>query len=221
MKRKSVLILSGGLDSTTLLYHMVRDLDLDVYALSVNYGQRHLREVTAAMASCKRLGVKLELVDLSSLVGLISNSALTSQSIEVPEGAYNEESMKATVVPNRNMILLSAAIGYAVNIGAPAVYYGAHSGDHSVYPDCRPEFVERMQEVSRIANWQSVEIMVPFLFKSKTGILREGLRLGVDYSLTWTCYRGGAKACGKCGSCDERLGAFKELGVKDPLEYED
>ena len=128
--------------------------------------------------------------------------------------------MKSTVVPNRNMILLSLAVGYAVSVGAAQVYYGAHSGDHAIYPDCRPEFVQKMNDVCQIANYESVEIFSPYLTVNKTAILTDGLNMGLDYSNTWTCYNGREKACGKCGACQERLEAFAENKVTDPIEYE-
>jgi len=158
-------------------------------------------------------------VDISAINQLIGGSSLTSD-IEVPEGHYEEESMKQTVVPNRNMILLSMAIGYAVSLEAEKVYYGAHSGDHAIYPDCRPEFVQKMNDVSAIANYQPVEIYSPYLQVSKIDILTDGLKMGLDYSLTWTCYNGREKACGKCGACQERLEAFEKNGCTDPLAYE-
>jgi 7-cyano-7-deazaguanine synthase len=128
--------------------------------------------------------------------------------------------MKQTVVPNRNMILLSLAVGYAVSLDANEVYYGAHSGDHAIYPDCRPEFVHRMNDVCGIANYTPVKIMTPYIDDSKTAILTDGLKMGLDYSQTWTCYNGREKACGKCGACEERLEAFSENNATDPLEYE-
>ena len=118
------------------------------------------------------------------------------------------------------MILLSLAVGYAVSVGASQVYYGAHSGDHAIYPDCRPEFVQKMNDVCQIANYESVEIFSPYLEVNKTAILADGLRMGLDYSNTWTCYNGRTKACGKCGSCQERLEAFSENKMVDPIAYE-
>jgi 7-cyano-7-deazaguanine synthase len=128
--------------------------------------------------------------------------------------------MKSTVVPNRNMILLSLAVGYAVSVEAAQVYYGAHSGDHAIYPDCRPEFVMKMNEVCKIANYQAVEIFSPYLANSKSDILTDGLKMGLRYDDTWTCYNGRAQACGKCGACQERLEAFADNNVTDPLTYE-
>jgi 7-cyano-7-deazaguanine synthase len=128
--------------------------------------------------------------------------------------------MKSTVVPNRNMILLSLAIGYAVSENAQAVYYGAHSGDHAIYPDCRPEFVRQMNVVSKLANYEPVEVVAPYLDVDKNAILADGLKMGLDYSNTWTCYNGRDKACGKCGACIERLEAFAANKQSDPLSYE-
>ncbi|HEX7762239.1 MAG TPA: 7-cyano-7-deazaguanine synthase, partial [Cellvibrio sp.] len=138
----------------------------------------------------------------------------------VPEGHYAADNMKSTVVPNRNMILLSLAVGYAVSLNAQQVYYGAHSGDHFIYPDCRPEFVQKMHDVCQIANYEPVDIVSPYLQQNKIDILRDGLSMGLDYSKTWTCYNGREKACGKCGSCQERLEAFSLNNATDPLPYE-
>jgi 7-cyano-7-deazaguanine synthase len=128
--------------------------------------------------------------------------------------------MKSTVVPNRNMIMLSLAIAYAVSIGTDKVYYGAHAGDHAIYPDCRPEFLEKMNDVAAIANYEAVNIYAPYLDGNKETILEDGFVMGVDYADTWTCYNGRNKACGKCGACQERLEAFKAVGKTDPLMYE-
>jgi 7-cyano-7-deazaguanine synthase len=218
MSQKVVVIFSGGMDSFTVLNLAVKQ-GLEVFALSFNYGQRHKKELDYAALACKALNVHHKIVDISAINQLIGGSSLTSD-IEVAEGHYEEESMKSTVVPNRNMILLSMAVGYAVSIDANKVYYGAHSGDHAIYPDCRPEFVHKMNDVCAIANYEAVEIVTPYLDVSKTAILTAGLKMGLDYNLSWTCYNGREKACGKCGACQERLEAFTENGVTDPLEYE-
>jgi 7-cyano-7-deazaguanine synthase len=218
MVQKIVVIFSGGMDSFTVL-NLAAKAGHDIYALSFDYGQRHKKELDYASRACLALGINHKIIDISAINELIAGSSLTSD-IAVAEGHYAEESMLTTVVPNRNMILLSMAVGYAVSIGAGQVYYGAHSGDHDIYPDCRPEFVARMNEVCAIANYQSVEIVTPFLRDSKTTILTAGLDMGLDYNLTWTCYNGRDLACGKCGACQERLEAFAENKVDDPLEYE-
>lgn len=218
MKQKAVVIFSGGMDSFTVLNKAIID-GIEVYALSFNYGQRHKKELDYAARACKNLGVHHKIVDISAINQLIGGSSLTSD-IDIPEGHYEQETMKSTVVPNRNMILLSMAIGYAVSIEATKVYYGAHSGDHAIYPDCRPEFVVKMNDVSAIANYEPVEIVCPYLMVSKTAILTDGLKMGLDYGQTWTCYNGREKACGKCGACQERLEAFSLNNSQDPLEYE-
>ena len=217
-REKAVVVYSGGMDSFTLLNRVHRE-GLEVYPLSFDYGQRHSKELQVASGVCRELGIHHKVVDINAINTLTGGSSLTSD-IDVPEGHYEEESMKATVVPNRNMILLSLAVGYAVSIESTKVYYGAHSGDHAIYPDCRPEFVDRMNDVCAIANYDAVEIATPYLDQSKIEILADGLQMGLDYSNTWTCYNGREMSCGKCGACQERLEAFERNGVTDPLEYE-
>lgn len=218
MSEKVVVIYSGGMDSFTVLNRALKD-GYQVYALSFNYGQRHVKELECASAVCEELGVEHKIVDISAINSLIGGSSLTDD-IDVPEGHYEEESMKSTIVPNRNMILLSLAIGYAVSLKASKVYYGAHSGDHAIYPDCRPEFVQKMNDVSLIANYDAVEVYSPYLTQTKIDILTDGLSMGLDYSKTWTCYNGREKACGKCGACQERLEAFELNKAVDPIAYE-
>lgn len=213
-----VVIYSGGMDSFTLL-HLARAQGHKVHALFFNYGQRHVRELDAARAVCEAEGIPHKVIDIRAMSEVMSGSALTSDA-EIPEGHYEEENMKATVVPNRNMILLSLATGYAVTVNAQAVWYGAHGGDHAIYPDCRPEFVEKMDAVCRVANYEPVAVKAPFMTLDKGEILAEGLKLGLDYGQTWTCYNGREKACGQCGSCVERLEAFATHGIEDPLAYE-
>jgi len=215
---KVVVIYSGGMDSFTVLNKAVND-GFDVYALSFDYGQRHVKELEYAANVCKQLNIHHKIVDISAINSIISGSSLTDD-IDVPEGHYESENMKQTVVPNRNMILLSLAVGYAVSLEANKVYYGAHSGDHAIYPDCRPEFVQKMQDVCAIANYEAVDIVVPYLNEDKIEILADGLKMGLDYALTWTCYNGREKACGKCGACQERLEAFKLNNATDPRSYE-
>ena len=218
MSQKVVVIYSGGMDSYTVLNKAIRQ-GYEVYALSFDYGQRHVKELKVAADVCAELNISHKVVDISAINQLIGGSSLTDD-IDVPEGHYEEESMKSTVVPNRNMILLSLAVGYAVSMEANKVYYGAHSGDHAIYPDCRPEFVEKMNDVCAIANYEAIEIVTPYLKVSKTAILTDGLRMGLDYGKSWTCYNGREHACGKCGACQERLEAFRDNNATDPLEYE-
>lgn len=218
MPNKVVVIYSGGMDSFTVLHKAIQ-AGHDVYALSFNYGQRHVRELQCAAEVCQELGINHKIVDISAINQLLAGSSLTDN-IDIPEGHYAADNMKSTVVPNRNMILLSLAVGYAVSLGASQVYYGAHSGDHFIYPDCRPEFVQKMHDVCQIANYEPVDIVSPYLSQTKIEILADGLAMGLDYSKTWTCYNGREKACGKCGSCQERLEAFTLNNTTDPLPYE-
>ncbi|WP_421856972.1 7-cyano-7-deazaguanine synthase QueC [Marinomonas sp.] len=218
MSEKAVVVYSGGMDSFTVLNTAIQN-GLDVYALSFNYGQKHSKELEVATQVCRELGISHKVVDITAINSLMANSSLTGDT-EIPEGHYEDDNMKSTVVPNRNMVLLSMAIAYAVSLEAGKVYYGAHSGDHHIYPDCRPEFVGAMNAVSKIANYQSVEIVTPFLHSSKGEILKAGLDMNLNYANTWTCYNGREKSCGKCGACYERLEAFAEQGQTDPLDYE-
>ncbi|WP_417331363.1 7-cyano-7-deazaguanine synthase QueC [Halomonas cupida] len=216
----TVVVYSGGMDSYTVLHRVLRETP-NVHALSFHYGQRHSRELDVARDVCNRLGIEHQVVDITAIHGLIDNSALTDASRAMPDGDYAEDNLTATVVPNRNMILLSLAIAKAVNVGASRVAYGAHGGDHVLYPDCRPAFVEAMNDVAAIANFSPVEIHAPYLRASKSEILADGLAMGLDYGETWTCYEGRELACGRCGSCRERLAAFAAHGVTDPLVYAD
>ena len=218
MKPKAVVIYSGGMDSYTVL-HLALEQGYEVHAVSFNYGQRHSKELDVAVRVCADLGVSHKLVDITAINQLLQGSSLTSTAIDIPTGEYEEDSMKSTVVPNRNMILLSMAIGYAVSLGSTQVFYGAHAGDHDIYPDCRPEFVDAMNVVSAIANYDDVQIISPFLHASKLAILQAGLAMGLDYQHTWTCYLGQERACGQCGSCVERLDAFSQAGLTDPVPY--
>jgi 7-cyano-7-deazaguanine synthase len=222
--KKAIVVLSGGMDSATALYQAKAD-GFEVYAISFDYGQRHKKELDFAKALALKAGaVEHHIVNLTSITELISNSSLTNEAINVPEGHYAADNMKLTVVPNRNMIMYSVAIGYAVNIGAKAMYVGVHTGDHTIYPDCRPEFIESLDVIAKIANEGFIEkdfrVLAPFMYKSKADIAAIGAELQVPYELTWSCYKGGEKHCGKCGTCVERKEAFQLADVKDPTEYE-
>jgi 7-cyano-7-deazaguanine synthase len=218
MSEKAVVIYSGGMDSFTILQRAYKD-GYDLYPLTFDYGQKHSKEIDYARRVCNELKLPHRIIDITAINQLLQSSSLTSDK-SIPEGHYEADNMKSTVVPNRNMILLSLAIGYAVDIGASKVFYGAHSGDHAIYPDCRPEFVRAMNAVANIANYEPVEIVTPYLQGDKISILRDGLAMGLDYGKTWTCYNGREKACGKCGSCVERLEAFTLNNSVDPLPYE-
>ena len=214
---KSLLILSGGVDSTTLLYDLISQ-GYEVEAITFDYNQKHRKEIECAVKTCKKLKIPHKILDLK-ILSEIAPSSLTRKEIKVPEGHYTEESMKSTVVPNRNMIFLSLAAARAISKEIPHLFYAAHSGDHSIYPDCRPVFVSAMETALHLCDWTDITLHAPYLHLTKADIVKIGTRLGVDYSLTWTCYRGEDLACGKCGACTERLEAFSEAGVQDPVEY--
>jgi 7-cyano-7-deazaguanine synthase len=205
------------MDSVTLLYHL-RSQGYEVHALSFDYGQRHKKELDYARGICAELGVPHYVVDLSSVNVLLKGSSLTDD-IDVPEGHYAEPTMKQTVVPNRNMIMLSIAVGHAVSIEAEAVFFGAHAGDHAIYPDCRKEFVEVLSAVCQIANYHPVRIEAPFIDMDKGDIAIRGKELGVPYNRTWTCYKGLERHCGKCGACAERIEAMAKAGVVEPENF--
>lgn len=216
--KKVLCIISGGMDSVTMLHHL-KASGHDVCGISFNYGQRHKKELEYARSACESVGASWEVCDLSNLTPLLARSALTNDEINVPHGHYAAESMKATVVPNRNMIMLAVATGYAITLECDAVAYGAHFGDHAIYPDCRKEFADALNEAIKLCDWQSLELIRPFVEIDKTEIARIGGRLGIDYSKTWSCYEGQDIHCGKCGTCIERREALRDAGVKDPTVY--
>lgn len=217
---KTILIYSGGLDSTVLLYKLKAE-GRDVKALSINYGQRHSKELTFAAKNCLELGVEHKVVDLSSLKPLLGGSSQTDTSVEVPEGHYAAENMKLTVVPNRNMLMLSVAGAWAIAEKADTIAYAAHSGDHAIYPDCREEFVDALNKALALADWHTVQVERPFISISKAAIVKVGSQLNVPFENAYSCYKGGDVQCGRCGTCVERVNAFREAGVVDPTEYLD
>ena len=214
---KIIVVYSGGLDSFTLLNEAIRS-GKDVSALSFDYGQKHNKELHFVEKFCAQESIDSKIVDVSSIKELFQGSSLTDE-IDIPKGHYEDDSMKSTVVPNRNMILISLALGYAVIKKAEEVWFGAHAGDHAIYPDCRPEFVEKMDAVARIANYSPIAVKAPYIAMSKTEILAIGLNMQLDYGLTWTCYEGKELACGSCGACHERLESFAANKVIDPIKY--
>jgi 7-cyano-7-deazaguanine synthase len=215
---KTVAIFSGGLDSTVLLHELQRQGD-EILALSVDYGQRHRRELEHAKRIAEQLGVRWRLADLSAIRPLLAGSSQTSDDVPVPHGHYAAENMKQTVVPNRNMIMLAVAAGWAISEKADRLAYGAHAGDHTIYPDCRPEFAEALAKAIGLADWHRVELVTPFIGMTKTDIVRRGEELQVDFGATWSCYEGGLLHCGLCGTCVERKEAFAKAGVADPTKY--
>ncbi len=221
--QKAVAIVSGGVDSSTLLYKLVKE-GFDVHALTFIYGQKHSREIQAAKDIASNLGIEHRIIDISSIRELLSSSALINPSIavpEVPETAEHYDTLKSTIVPNRNSIFLSLSIAYAIKIGANQVFYGAHFSDRGVYPDCRKEFVEAFMLAERLAT-DNFELTVeaPFVNMKKSEIVKLGSKLDVPYKATWSCYKGGKAHCGACSSCLERKRAFFAAGVKDPTVYQ-
>ena len=214
----TVVTLSGGLDSTTLLYYL-REQGQNVVALSVDYGQRHRIELQYSARIASRLGVKHEVADLSQVSRLLAGSSQTDLSINVPHGHYAAESMKLTVVPNRNMIILAIAAGWAISLRADSVSYAAHAGDHAIYPDCREEFAEALAGAIGLADWHSVTLERPFVQMTKAEIVCLGAQLGVPFHETWSCYEGADVHCGACGTCIERREAFLLSGVSDSTPY--
>ena len=199
---KTTLIYSGGLDSTVLLYWLLSNKH-EVRAVSFNYGQRHKREIEAARTICQLRNVPHEVVAIPPLRG----SVLTDAG-DMPHGHYAAENMKQTVVPNRNMVMLAYAASLAIAEKCDAVAYGCHAGDHTIYPDCRVEFVNAMRLAFDLCDWSKLQLLTPFVHDDKTEIVRVGRRLKVPFQLSWTCYEGGNEPCGQCGSCVERSEAL-------------
>lgn len=220
---KAVVLLSGGLDSSTLLHYVGKRLGAtEVYALSFLYGQKHRRELEAAAWQARAAGVRAhDVIDMSFFAGLTPGvSALTDDAVAVPRLADLDAAVLTqppTYVPNRNMMLLSVAAAYAEARSVRTLFYGAQTQDSYGYWDCTPEFVERLNRVLALNRQQPVVVHAPFVGLRKAEEVKIGLELGVDYAHTWTCYRGGDEPCGDCPSCVERSGAFKELGLADPL----
>jgi 7-cyano-7-deazaguanine synthase len=219
---KTIVICSGGLDSVTLAYSVAAEHQL-IGLVSFDYGQRHRKEVDFAKECAERLGTEHLIVDISSIGALLSGSALTRGDVAVPDGHYAEDTMKVTVVPNRNAIMLAIAYGIGAARGAEAVATAVHGGDHFIYPDCRPAFIEAFQTMQQHAleGLAKIKLHTPFVMRSKADIVAAGHALGVPFARTWSCYKGGDRHCGRCGTCVERQEAFAIAGVADPTEYED
>ncbi len=216
---KAVAIVSGGMDSVTLAYHLA-DAGHALHLLAFDYGQRHRRELDCARWHAGHLGAAFDVVDMAGVGALLKGSALTDASVAVPDGRYASPNMAVTVVPNRNAIMLSVAVGVAVAEGARIVATGVHAGDHPVYPDCRPVFIQAFEHMARLATWAAdLRIEAPFVHWTKANIVFHGAALGVSYEHTWSCYKGGDVHCGTCGTCVERREAFVLAGVDDPTVY--
>lgn len=218
---RTIVICSGGLDSVSLA-HIIASRDELSGLVSFDYGQRHRKELDFAAACADRLGVPHQVIDMCGIGAALSGSALTDD-IDVPDGHYAEDTMKITVVPNRNAIMLTIAYGIAAATGAGAVATAVHGGDHFIYPDCRPAFTEAFDRMQRAAleGYAEVALLTPFVHRSKADIVTEGARVGTPFAQTWSCYKGGARHCGRCGTCVERREAFHLAGIADPTEYED
>jgi 7-cyano-7-deazaguanine synthase len=218
---RTLAIVSGGLDSVTLAYFLAKHEQL-AGILSFDYGQRHKKELRFSVSTAERLKVPHFLIDLSVIAKHLKGSALTDN-IEVPEGHYAADNMKQTIVPNRNAIMMSIAFGIAPANGYEAVAMAIHSGDHFIYPDCRPEFAEifeRMEQKALEGIW-NIKLLTPFVTITKADIVRHAHNLGLPIVETWSCYKGGAIHCGRCGTCVERREAFAIAGIEDPTEYKD
>ncbi|NWJ45330.1 MAG: 7-cyano-7-deazaguanine synthase QueC [Chloroflexi bacterium] len=211
------------MDSVTLA-HVLHSEGYALHLLSIDYGQRHRKELEYARLCAQRLNAEYNVVDLSGINVLLKGSALTDSTIEVPEGHYAAPNMGITVVPNRNAIMLAVAYAAAVAENAEVVALGAHGGDHFIYPDCRPAFTEAFDQMQKLAvegfGNPKLRLYTPFINSGKHDIAAIGTRLGVPFAETWSCYKGGEKHCGKCGTCVERKEAFQLAGVPDPTEYE-
>lgn len=219
---KTIVVCSGGLDSVTLAYKVAREFSLHSL-ISFDYGQRHKKELDYAARAASDLGVKHHVVDLTSVGALLGGSSLTSDDIDVPDGHYAEETMRITVVPNRNAIMFAVAFGAAAAAGADAVAAAVHGGDHFIYPDCRPDFITSFQTMQNHAleGVRDVTLYTPFVNVSKADIALEAGRLAVPIDRTWSCYKGHETHCGRCGTCVERREALELARVPDPTVYED
>lgn len=214
--KDAVLITSGGMDSTTMLYEYRDDIAL---AITFDYGStQNGRERQWAITHCQRLGIKHLIIRLDFMHQYFKSALLESPEA-IPDGNYNDENMKATVVPFRNGIMLSIACGIAESNGLKRVMIANHAGDHSIYPDCRDTFVRAMSAAMQAGTYENIEVYAPYTNISKTDIARRGAALGLDYSETYSCYKGGEHHCGTCGTCTERRQALSEAGIKDTTVY--
>lgn len=214
--KDSIIVMSGGMDSVTLMHEYKDRIAL---AVTFDYGSNHnAREIECARRQCEILGIEHLVIPLE-FMGRYFRSSLLSGADDIPEGHYADENMKSTVVPFRNGIMLAVACGLAESRDLRHVMIANHSGDHAIYPDCRQGFVEAMSRAMSEGTYEGVDILAPYTGLNKADIAARGGRLGVDYSLTYSCYKGGERHCGVCGTCVERKEAFARSGVKDPTEY--
>lgn len=215
--KDAIIVLSGGMDSVSLLHEYKEEIAV---AVTFDYGSNHnAREIAMARENCRILGVEHLIIPLKFMAEYF-DSSLLSGGEAIPEGHYTSDNMKSTVVPFRNGIMLSVACGLAENRGLKRVMIANHFGDHAIYPDCREGFICAMSEAMRLGTYEGVEIFAPFTNLTKSEIAKHGAAAGVDYSLTYSCYKGGEKHCGRCGTCTERREAFELAGLPDPTIYE-
>jgi 7-cyano-7-deazaguanine synthase len=215
---KVVVLCSGGMDSVTALYWARRKHEV-LAAVSLNYGAKHNdREIPFAAEHAAKLGTRHEIITLDFVNRLFASDLLKSGG-EIPEGHYEAENMKQTVVPFRNAIMLSIACGFAESIAAEGLVIAAHGGDHAIYPDCREDFMRAMAAAMRAGTYAGIQLLRPFIALNKGAIAAEGAQLGVNFGRTWSCYKGGAVHCGRCGTCVERREAFAQAGIADPTVY--
>jgi 7-cyano-7-deazaguanine synthase len=212
-----LIVVSGGMDSVTMLYEFRDDIGM---AVTFDYGANHgAKEIHFARLHCSRLGIPHVVIPLGFFREYFRSSLLEGAAA-IPEGHYAEENMKSTVVPFRNGIMLSIACGLAESHGLKRVMLANHSGDHTIYPDCRPEFVSAMSAAMKFGTFEGIEVFAPYTRLSKADIARHGKAMGLDYAETWSCYKGGEKHCGRCGTCVERREALTAAGIDDPTVYE-
>ncbi len=218
---KTLVICSGGLDSVTLAYKIAKEYEL-LGLISFDYSQRHKKELDYAKKCANSLGVSYDIIDISNVGAQLSGNALTGD-IDVPDGHYEQDNMKLTVVPNRNAIMLSIAYGIASARGADAVATAVHGGDHFIYPDCRPEFIKSFEKMQNYAleGLSEIKLYTPFINEPKSKIAEQSAKYDVPVEDTWSCYKGGSLHCGRCGTCVERREAFHIAGIKDPTKYSD
>ena len=215
--KKSLIILSGGMDSVTLLYDKKDEIAV---AVTFDYGSNHnKREEEFAKYHCNELGIEHIIIPLTFIHDYFKSSLLEGASA-IPDGHYEDETMKSTVVPFRNCIMLSVACGLAESRELEKVLIANHFGDHAIYPDCRKGFIDAMSEAMKCGTYKGITIDAPYTTITKTDIAKIGKSLGIDYSKTYSCYKGGEKHCGKCGTCVERKEALRDAGIEDPTEYE-
>lgn len=215
--KDSIIIVSGGMDSITLLYERKDDIAIGI---SFDYGSNHnAREIPFARIHCERLGIKHITIPLSFMHQYFKSSLLEGAEA-IPDGNYDEDNMKSTVVPFRNGIMLSIAIGIAESNNLKRVFIANHGGDHTIYPDCRPGFIKAIDAAAQAGTFVDVHVEAPYTGLRKEDIARRGHELGINYAETWSCYKGGEKHCGKCGTCEERKEAFRLAGLDDPTDYE-